>query len=369
MISYHIFNKVVQFHFHNEEGEKLKPIILENFSLYEQVDDLRRPDLIIHLGSNMSQIPIKAVNPSLHFELENGFRSLYPKITVDLAKEGKTVITKIGLQNVKNPFIAYLKKLNNKQYHSISERIAQIVYELVLVPSIYFDNSKFLLHSSAFKRQDGGAILIGGTGGVGKTSIEIELCMNRGYTFIADDISVIDDDGYVWPNLSFPKIYAYNLKNNHKLKSLIFKQRPLHDKLAWKFKLLFSGAAGVRRTISPVEAYTDYEKNRVKFENYFILVKKNIKKLSLEKIDAQIATEMSIQIMQTEYAAFNNHILWHEFNCKALNIDPIIKLETVFNQWKKQCLKVLKNTNCYQINIPLNMDHKVFMANVSELLN
>ena len=75
-----------------------------------------------------------------------------------------------------------------------------------------------LIHASGVVLSNGKAILLGGTGGIGKTSLELELCLNEKASFLTDDIAVIDKEGFLWPNLSFPKIYGYNLAGNKALK-------------------------------------------------------------------------------------------------------------------------------------------------------
>ena len=54
-----------------------------------------------------------------------------------------------------------------------------------------------------------------------KTSLELELCNRYNKNFLADDIVVVNDKGKAFPNLSYPKIYGYNLKNNKSLKRKI----------------------------------------------------------------------------------------------------------------------------------------------------
>lgn len=363
--NYKIFGKQVQIIMHDNDIHKR--IISEQFSLYQELEEMQHPDLVINILKSDTPKDVRAINPKIHIEVKDGFKTIAPKISIEIKKD-KFLTANVILEHQKKGLIRYLKKLYNNQYSSIDERISQIIYELVLVPSVYFDEQNFLIHSSAFIKEGAGAVLIGGTGGVGKTSLEIELCMNRDYSFVADDISVVNDDAFVWPNLSFPKIYAYNLKGNDKLRNQIFKNRPFHDKLAWKFKHFLNGPAGVRRTVSPVDAYGKYQKDKSPIDAYYILVKRNVEEISIEKVDAKSASEMTQFIIQTEYSAFNNHILWHEFNNKMLGTKPILKLDKVMARWKEKSEKVLSKIDCYVINVPLNIEHKKFTKHVADLI-
>ncbi len=365
--NYIIFGKIVQIVLHDNENIIQKNIISKHFGLYEELSKVDNPDIVINILKHDNNNDVIGINPKTHIEVNNGFKSVFSKVSVEFRRD-KCLTVNVFIKHQKKGFINYLKKLYNIQYSSIDERISQILYELVLIPSAYFDSSNFLIHSSAFIKDGNGAILIGGTGGVGKTSLEIELCMNRGYSFIADDISVVSNDAFVWSNLAFPKIYAYNLKNNAKLKKQIFKNRSIHDKLAWKFLHFINGAAGVRRTVSPIDAYGKYQIEKSKIDKYYILVKKNVENINVEKISAKAASMMTLHIIQSEYSVFNNHILWHEFNCKAFNTDPILRLEEVFANWRENSEKVLADIDCFIVNIPLNINHDKFVKHIADII-
>ena len=364
--TYKIFGRRVQINLLTENKVQ-KKTILQHFDLYDKINENNKADFIINIKNEESNKEINTQNPKIHIETTNGFICIYPKISVRFRKQ-ELLEADIYSEYQKPGLKKYLKRLYNIQYNTIDQRISQILHELVLVPSVYFNNKNFLVHSSAFKKPGGKAVLIGGTGGSGKTSLEIELCMNRNYSFIADDISVLDSEGNVFPNLSFPKIYAYNLKNNDVLKKIIFKNRSFADKLAWKLKYLLNGSSGVRRNISPEEVYGKFEKHEVLVEKYYILLKKNTDKINIEKINAKQASEMTISIIQAEYWQFNNHILWHEFNRKAINKQPILNLNEVLSNWKKESEKVFSNIDCYIINIPLHIEHKKFITEVADLI-
>jgi len=365
--TYKIFGNITEINLLSENLIQ-KKTLLKHFSLYDEIKESNNPDIIINIRKENIQRKIRSVNPKTHLEFKNGFISLYPKISVGL-ESGIPLKADVSLEIQKKGILRYLKKLYNIQYNSIDERISQILHELVLLPLAYFNPKQFLVHSSAFKKEGQGAVLIGGTGGVGKTSLEIELCMNRNYSFIADDISVLDENGNVYPNLSFPKIYAYNLENNSELRKRIFKNRGFFDKLAWKLKYVLNGPAGVRRNISPEEAYGKYETEKTKTDRYYILLKTDTDKINIRKIDAKKASELTMYVIQAEYVHFNNQILWHEFNCKAGEKNPILSYKNVLSGWEELSEKVFENIACYIIEIPLQIEHKIFVKEVADLID
>lgn len=365
--TYKIFDKIVEINFTSNHNILQQEALFEQLDLYTKIDSYDKSDIEVFITDEVPRSNAGLINPSIHTEIENGFACSQHKFAYSFQFKDKLIIH-IALKREGNKFISYLKKLNNIEYASINERLGQIFFELIMVPSIYFDPDKFLIHCSSFNNPNGEAILIGGTGGVGKTSLEIELCMNRKYSFVSDDIAVLNNKGEVLPNLAFPKIYAYNLVNNSKLKKEIFKKRSIDDKLAWKFKTLLLGANKVRRKVSPASVYHGYEKDNVKASKYFILMRENRSDISVQKVDARTAAEMSIKVIQTEYAQFNNHILWHEFNCLSNNANPILSLKEVINNWENKLVSVLNEIDCQIIFIPKSMPHSQFIKEVSDII-
>src|SRR5690606_41041284 len=102
-----------------------------------------------------------------------------------------------------------------------------VFHELALVPAAHWLSDVAVVHASAMAGPSGEVTLIGGTGGVGKTSLMLDLCLRRGFTFMADDISIVGADGWVHPNLAYRKIYAYHLQDNPELARRVFQGRRL----------------------------------------------------------------------------------------------------------------------------------------------
>ena len=73
--------------------------------------------------------------------------------------------------------------------------------------------------------------------------------------------------------------------------------------------------------------------------------------------------------MQTEYSAFNNHILWHEFYRNAKGEESIISVNSVIAKWKELANSVFKNVNCYMLYIPLHIEHKQFIKEACDLIS
>ena len=126
-----------------------------------------------------------------------------------------------------------------------------------------------MLHSSAVMTPapDKGAVLFGGTGGVGKTSLEIELCKHHNCSFLTDDIAVISNIGEIFPNLAYSEIYGYNIKGDKKTQKEIFRGKSIVNRFFFWLHSL-RGDQYVRRRINPEVFYGNIQTEEVKIKSY-----------------------------------------------------------------------------------------------------
>ncbi len=278
-------------------------------------------------------------------------------------------------KNILNIYVKYKYKTNYIKnfilkfisigYFNSLENVGAFFYEMILVFMQYILNDKMLIHASAMKNLNTNkVILFGGSGGVGKTSLELLLCNKLNYSFIADDISVVDKDGYIYPNLAYPKIYAYNTIKNTNIKNIIFNNRKLLDKIQWIFMRKIRGDKGVRRAIFPFELYKNVEIQKNIITSYYILQKTNkVQKITISKLDKKTTAYATYIIIKNEYGNATIHFGWSEYNTlfhEAIN--PIIKLDTVYEQWKLNYERLFSNVNTYLVEIPIDIKYSEFMS-------
>ena len=340
----------------------------EELGLYEQVGLEGKAEVVVNVADTLPKTQVRLVNPAIHLEVEDGFIVRYKGYAIMSRKRDGQVVFDVEIERRYNPVVNYLRKLNNIQYNSVAERVGHILFENVLIPAIYFDADKFLLHASAFQNENGDAVLVGGTGGVGKTSLELELCIHRGFGFLADDMGIITKTGLVYPNLAFPKVYGYNLRDNSDLKKRIMKGRSLPDQFAWKFRQTLFGDSGVRRKVSPRQLYARYLTKPANLRHYIILLREARDNIESLEIDSETAAAMSINVLLTELGTFNNHVLWHEYNCLVEGRKPILSLQETVSRWRALTRQVLAGVKCQVILIPLKIEHETFINKVSNLI-
>lgn len=314
------------------------------------------------------EVSILSSNPKTHSETDEGF--IIKTLLIDIHFKFKNnEISEVNfILNEKPGLRKYLRKWANMQFTNRSENIGQILHETILVPLMLMRSDRMITHSSAVQNRNQRAILFGGTGGVGKTSIEIDLCLNRKFKFVADDIAVVDKTGMVFVNLNYPKIYAYNLEGNSELLKQIFKSRSFGDKMQWKVKKSM-GLNKVRRKIDPDVIYNIPESDKTPTEQYYFLFRSNTSNIKLEEINAEKANLFSKLIIKDEYDFIYNHIRWHEYNRKSMGMVPFVTEKTIDNKMDELGSSFFNETKTFLINIPYSISHNDFLRQLPMFLN
>lgn len=364
MHSYRIFGKNIRMSFDEKEHRNLLKIL----SLYPRIQAKTdaEVDVDMKLVEKLSPPEGSLCNPKIHCSFQNGFMANFGSGKVMYLIEKNKL--NIFLEEPAKPSL--IKRFLDIEFGTVDEKIEQIIHELMLIPMNYFFDNRALVHASAFISPEGETILIGGTGGVGKTSLELHLCREKKFTFVADDMCVVDEQGFVYPNLALPKIYAYNVLNDKELKKKLLKGRNILDKLNWYLRLKLRGSNKVRRKISLLGFYGKYFKSESKISKYYILVRsKKASKLNKVKVDGKMATDLTIKIIECEYSNFHQHILWHEYNSLLGGFEPSITLEEVLLRWKRVLNSVFKNAYIFVVYVPEEYDHKRFLEEFYETIN
>ncbi len=341
---YTIGSKTIEIHFDEDSASHL---LKEELSLYELSSSI--PDMVIKINQKKNyNARIFGRNPSIHENIDFGFRCHFGDSVISWRKKEKIYVDFIfgvGKSNIK-------EKYGNIQFTYPFECIGQVFHELALIPSLHFFSEDLtVIHGSALEDPKGNAIIITGTGGVGKTSIELELGLEKNYKFLSDDMSLLDSRGKVWPNNAFPKIYGYNTEVNEKIEEKIFKNRNILDKFQWIMRK--KRGQRVRRRVNPYIFFDKRISQGAKISKLFILFRGSYKSLSIEKIPAERVAEMNIEVMRSEYQQFYKHLYWYKFNCLGSGQSPQFDLDKLLNDWQKLQNTIFSKISCYLIKIPV----------------
>lgn len=342
-------------------------LLHKELSLYPLADSNATPDFVINYLFDLKPRNPVLRNPSQHNYFEDGFRLELINVKVDFRFEDKNLKQiDFCIKQGSKP-MALANKWFSYQYTNRKESIGYLFHELILVPSALFISDFTLVHASAVS--DEGAILFGGTGGVGKTSLELEMCTTLNKSFFADDIVFVNSEGYAFPNLSYPKIYGYNLVGNSDLKKKLFKDSGLLNKLHWHSRKAINPGF-VRRRINPAELYNNVEDQPQKIKAFYILIKDgSAKKLELSKTTIEEASRLNRLVIETEYHVFYKHLLWDEFNSIVDAKKTRLSYTELMNRIETNLVKALKNVECYLVKIPIKIEHKDYLEQVGKLFS
>jgi hypothetical protein len=330
------------------------------------------PDEACDLEIVQGRIPAPArglVNPSIHSELDDGFIAQFGPATVRWQFERDRTLRRVYFHLSGGDASAsrrQLQRMRSNQFTSAAEKIGQVFHELVMVPSAYFLPGRILLHASALQ-DSRGVTLVGGTGGVGKTSLELELCRNHGYRFVADDVAVLSEGGHVWPNLAFPKIYGYNLEGERELSRILLGNRGLGDRLLWRMHAS-RGLHRVRRRISPVELYGGYSPSGGPLRKYVFISRELRDDFVVEPVNPAAMAALSLPVMKAEYEIFHRHLEWHRMNRQLMGETTTFTTEAVFQRWADGVVRALDGVVCHVVHAPKNIAHEEFRSKMSALV-
>jgi hypothetical protein len=356
-----MFGRHVQLVAHGDVAKTLR----DELALYPDASTDTAELLIEHADLALPTLP---ATPRQHGEVESGFVVKRGHATACFRRlPDATPAVSFSLADEGGPLRRWQRKWKNIQFTSRAESGGQVLHELVLLPALHFFDELVPLHASSLRLPDGRVVALGGTGGIGKTSLELELCRHRGCSFLADDISVLDGAGRLWPNFNYPKIYAYNVQGDSALRERLIPARDVVNRVQWEFKRQ-RGGERARRRISPLSLYGRVMNEAAPLSAYWLLVPASAAQPEAVHIDAERATEMTLAVLRSEFQLFHSHIAFHEFNCIARGTSPILTVDGVFARWRKLLLERLATVDCALLRIPRKMDHEEFKRSAGDIV-
>ncbi|MEO0557126.1 MAG: hypothetical protein AAF170_02965 [Bacteroidota bacterium] len=330
------------------------------------------PDATVELTVRIGKAPadgIRSRNPSLHTERENGFTARGAMASATYTFE-KDLITEVGLDIHAAPHALgrTLRRLADSQFTDRTERIGVMYHETVLIPAAALDPDRAPLHASGLQAPNGDVTLFGGTGGVGKTSLELHLGHLSGHRFLADDVAVLDRQGFVYPNLAYPKIYGYNAPPGSALrKSVVASRRPL-DRAHWSLHGL-RGPDRVRRRMPPDRLFSGTSSDGGPLHRYVLLAREARPELVIEPITNTDAARMSTAILAAELSGLLRHVHWHVHNRILQGRAPIQHPADIQARWLEIYTSAFAIAECWIARIPIDMPHGAFLDQMHRMLD
>ncbi|MCD4755825.1 MAG: hypothetical protein K8R75_08490 [Deltaproteobacteria bacterium] len=344
--------------------------LMDELFLYPISQDIV-PDVIFRIGPH--QVHGALSNPKIHsFSPGSMLADMHSVIVKWNAYTHPFVVNLSFKKSTRNNIINPLRRFLDRQYALSWESAGQIFHELVLVPSVYFIKNLVLVHASAMISPEGQGILVGGTGGVGKTSLELELIMHRKWRFLADDIAFLTGSGQIYANLAYPKIYAYNVRGSSLIRKKLLSGRSVLDRIQWSLRSRIS-LSGVRRRVNPKDFYEGRIAQEGKLKAYFILSREECNSIEIQGISPELATILSVEVMKAEYWVFHQHLYWHRFNALLAGAKTIIDFDDILNRWGAILKQAFSEVPCFVIRIPTHKTHneitKYLVNAVEKIIN
>ncbi|MEM1114913.1 MAG: hypothetical protein AAF845_00985 [Bacteroidota bacterium] len=324
-------------------------------------------DLHVRVVPQVEGSPL-AANPSTHVEYDDGFAVRYGMATVRYRFEGeRCTAADVAVHTPASRMWGRLQKWADMQFASREERAGMILHELALVPAAALTPGLAPLHASALGAPEAGVTLFGGTGGVGKTSLELELGVHGPYAFVADDVALLDTRGQVYPNLAYPKVYGYNLEAAPSVQAAVLGGRSLADRLHWRLHAA-RGLSHVRRRIPPGALYDAVRHDPQPAERYILLFRETVDHLAIEELPLDQAVATSVDVLRTELGTLLHHLRFHQYNRRLLGREPIVSPEAVADGWHETLTQALAGVPCQIARIPVGMNHEAFKRAMRESL-
>ena len=308
-------------------------------------------------------------NPSVHKysskQLQMKFGNIWVAWEYNKILEKKCLL--IFAKLPKFNFIMYnLRRVISMEFASELERFVQILHELILVPSTYFFDDIVPIHAAAISSQSK-CLLLAGTGGVGKSSGLLSIYDNPAFSFMADDIAIIDDSGGVYGNMAWPKIYGYNCKNSQIKKKLLGDRNNI-DKLNFYIRNRINPSLA-RRKIRPNLLFKSTESGRKPLTNLVYLFRQDVEEISIDNLDPCNAAKLSCSVMEAEYSVFHNQIHWAEYNSDMQSSVSPLRMARVRKQWFDNYQSSFSVAKCVKIIIPARLGHEEYQVFINKFIS
>jgi hypothetical protein len=240
-----------------------------------------------------------------------------------------------------------IRPLVDLEGHPIHPDVGRIIHERV-VPSfvqLFRADRLCFVHGAAMADARGRGLLISGVGGVGKTSLALELGRNHGWSFISDDMVPIDRAGMMHLNANRPKLYAYNVLGDPDLEAQLLARDGWLGRIQWHMRKRWPSY--VRREIDPEELYPGITATAPL--TWMIIVERaNVDRIVWEPISATDAAGLSVEILESELVKVSPDI--DRFNSKGITPntwDPKV--------WNTTLKDGFGKAELFSVRVPLGM--------------
>lgn len=195
--------------------------------------------------------------------------------------------------------LRYVRPLIDYEMHGVQHDVGKLIHEAILPTFIQGTQAHHctFIHGAALATPEGAGVILAGYGGVGKTSLALELGRRLGWRFLSDDLTLLDIRGVVHLNANRPKIYAYNVQGDPELEALLLQDRSLLNRLHWRVKKPWPHT--VRRSVLPTELY-DHVALSAPLEYLLLIDRTDVDEIVVHRLGRDEAASLNIEILRQE---------------------------------------------------------------------
>lgn len=269
-----------------------------------------------HRGLDQPQLVIRSTSavPRTPGQLERNWISVAPehlnvkrhdfeyrleRVTGD--EPSSAIIHVRGPRHPAVPRWAY--RLRSRQYSSACEATCQNIYYMMLDYVTHLRGlplGQSYIHASTMTK-DGVGVAVAGWGGVGKSASVLEMVWNRGWSYLSDDLAIIDVDGTLYYNPKNLTIYPYSIEGTAQADHLIAEFSGLNRAHWFARKRLF-GPKGTRRRLPSRTVFGDaaHTASSAPLRHLVVLERSDVNEPVRREADARSAAAALANVMLSE---------------------------------------------------------------------
>lgn len=251
--------------------------------------------------------------------------------------------------------LAPLRPILDYEMHTAAQDIGKFLHESILIPATLLLKAPdaVVFHGATLRAPDGHAILITGRGGVGKTSIALELRREEGWSFISDDLVPVDSRGVAYLNAAWPKVYAYNVIEDRHLEDLVLRGRSMLNQVHWRvFK---RWPERVRRSVPPDQLFGEVAMS-ARLGQALWVERHDIPRVTCRQVSPEEVARVSVDILESELARFGNHLSLHQASQKSKSRNLVGSASRWDSGlWQQAMNQALAAVDTYKIEVPISL--------------
>lgn len=244
-------------------------------------------------------------------------------------------------------FKSNIRLLHKGYIDNIEKQISVFYYRIFLIFTqlVNLEYDTTYIHGASISDNNNNAILFPADSGVGKSSVLFGLAKESEYSYIADDLSIIDDGFNTYYSGRAISMKPYHIKYFPFLSEIIEKEMPKLQQIQWKIlrdnRLTYG--------INPQILYSNKIKEQAVIKKVIHLVNTNDKDFTLKNINVASMATASANILM-------NELFLGYFNLyKALSIpgnDILPSPVQIYEKTIKQYTKLFNNVENHLLWVP-----------------